>query len=85
MRHKVHLNTFGFFKDGYMVVNVSSLSVNEPEGATDKDAEASVFLWVRGYSISLLPPCQTGENSVLTVPKFTVPKHATGPSLLFSI
>ncbi|XP_037706935.1 protein GPR107 isoform X1 [Choloepus didactylus] len=38
VRHKVHLNTFGFFKDGYMVVNVSSLSVNEPEGVTDKDA-----------------------------------------------
>lgn len=36
MRHKVHLNTFGFFKDGYMVVNVSSLSVKEPDGATDK-------------------------------------------------
>ncbi|XP_064233102.1 protein GPR107 isoform X1 [Aotus nancymaae] len=31
VRHKVHLNTFGFFKHGYMVVNVSSLSVNEPE------------------------------------------------------
>uniref|UniRef100_G3SPV9 G protein-coupled receptor 107 n=3 Tax=Loxodonta africana TaxID=9785 RepID=G3SPV9_LOXAF len=38
VRHKVHLNTFGFFKDGYMVVNVTRLSVNEPEGATDKDA-----------------------------------------------
>ncbi|XP_004423634.1 PREDICTED: protein GPR107 [Ceratotherium simum simum] len=37
VRHKVHLNTFGFFKDGYMVVNVSSLSVNKPEGATDKE------------------------------------------------
>nr|KAF6433529.1 G protein-coupled receptor 107 [Molossus molossus] len=37
VRHKVHLNTFGFFKNGYMVVNVSSLSVNEPEGATEKD------------------------------------------------
>ncbi|KAM9207157.1 protein GPR107 [Dugong dugon] len=37
VRHKVHLNTFGFFKDGYMVVNVTSLSVNKPEGATDKD------------------------------------------------
>uniref|UniRef100_A0A8C5NXH6 G protein-coupled receptor 107 n=1 Tax=Jaculus jaculus TaxID=51337 RepID=A0A8C5NXH6_JACJA len=35
VRHKVHLNTFGFFKDGYMVVNVSSLSVNELGGATD--------------------------------------------------
>lgn len=45
-----------------MVVNVSSLSVNEPEGATDKDGEASVFLWVRGYSVNLLPPCQTVEK-----------------------
>lgn len=44
VRHKVHLNTFGFFKDGYMVVNVSSLSVNEPEGATDKDAEIGFSL-----------------------------------------
>ncbi|XP_059514308.1 protein GPR107 isoform X1 [Myotis daubentonii] len=35
VRHKVHLNTFGFFKDGSMVVNVISLSVTE--GATDKD------------------------------------------------
>ncbi|XP_020730463.1 protein GPR107 isoform X1 [Odocoileus virginianus] len=38
VRHKVHLNTFGFFKNGYMKVNVSSLSVNEPKGATDKDS-----------------------------------------------
>ncbi|KAM5331139.1 protein GPR107 [Glossophaga mutica] len=37
VRHKVHLNTFGFFKGGYMTVNVSSLSVREPEGAMDKD------------------------------------------------
>ncbi|XP_034350529.1 protein GPR107 [Arvicanthis niloticus] len=44
VRHKVHLNTFGFFKDGYMVVNVSSLSVNEPEGATDKDGEIGFSL-----------------------------------------
>ena len=43
MRHKVHLNTFGFFKNGYMMVNVSSLSVNEPEGTTDKDAAVSAF------------------------------------------
>jgi hypothetical protein len=40
VRHKVHLNTFGFFKDGYMVVNVSSLSVSEHAGA-DKDAAVS--------------------------------------------
>lgn len=52
-----------------MVVNVSSLSVNEPEGAMDKDGEASVFLWVWGYSVSLLPPCQIGEYSVLVEPK----------------
>ncbi|XP_023556291.1 protein GPR107 isoform X2 [Octodon degus] len=38
VRHKVHLNTFGFFRDGYMQVKVSSLSVNDPSGATDKDA-----------------------------------------------
>ncbi|XP_028612759.1 protein GPR107 isoform X1 [Grammomys surdaster] len=44
VRHKVHLNTFGFFKDGYMVVNVSSLSVNEPEGAADKDGEIGFSL-----------------------------------------
>ncbi|XP_042537024.1 protein GPR107 [Dipodomys spectabilis] len=43
VRHKVHLNTFGFFKDGYMVVNVSSLSVNEPEQATDKDPDRIGF------------------------------------------
>ncbi|XP_004849171.1 protein GPR107 [Heterocephalus glaber] len=38
VRHKVHLNTFGFFKDGYMRVNVTSLSVQDPTGAADKDA-----------------------------------------------
>ncbi|KAL6055000.1 hypothetical protein STEG23_029182 [Scotinomys teguina] len=44
VRHKVHLNTFGFFKDGYMVVNVSSLSVNEPKGAVDTSAEIGFSL-----------------------------------------
>ncbi|XP_068925487.1 protein GPR107 isoform X2 [Petaurus breviceps papuanus] len=34
VRHKVHLNTFGFFKDGSMVVNVSSLSVKGNEDVT---------------------------------------------------
>ncbi|XP_067327887.1 protein GPR107 isoform X1 [Anolis sagrei] len=29
VRQKVHLNTFGFFKDGFMKVNVSSLSVKQ--------------------------------------------------------
>nr|XP_012418599.1 PREDICTED: protein GPR107 isoform X3 [Odobenus rosmarus divergens] len=42
VRRKVHLNTFGFFKDGYMVVNVSSLSVNDPARATDKDTSVSI-------------------------------------------
>ncbi|ERE71259.1 Transmembrane receptor, eukaryota containing protein [Cricetulus griseus] len=42
VRRKVHLNTFGFFKDGYMVVNVSSLSVNEPKGDVKTKAEASI-------------------------------------------
>ncbi|KAM9066905.1 protein GPR107 isoform 3-T3 [Sarcophilus harrisii] len=36
VRHKVHLNTFGFFKDGSMVVNVSSLSVKGNEGTSAK-------------------------------------------------
>lgn len=49
MRHKVHLNTFGFFKDGYMVVNVSSLSVTE--GATDKDLTVSSFPGQQGLTL----------------------------------
>lgn len=44
VRHKVHLNTFGFFKNGYMLVNVSSLSVNEPRRTMDKDAEIGFSL-----------------------------------------
>ncbi|XP_050010918.1 protein GPR107 [Alexandromys fortis] len=44
VRHKVHLNTFGFFKDGYMVVNVSSLSVNEPKGAIGTSGEIGFSL-----------------------------------------
>ncbi|XP_021546859.1 protein GPR107 isoform X1 [Neomonachus schauinslandi] len=44
VRRKVHLNTFGFFKDGYMVVNVSSLSVNDPARATDKDTSIGFSL-----------------------------------------
>ncbi|XP_035293365.1 protein GPR107 isoform X2 [Cricetulus griseus] len=44
VRRKVHLNTFGFFKDGYMVVNVSSLSVNEPKGDVKTKAEIGFSL-----------------------------------------
>ncbi|KFQ18664.1 Protein GPR107, partial [Merops nubicus] len=36
VRQKVHLNTFGFFKDGFMTVNVSSLSLNPPVRPEDK-------------------------------------------------
>ncbi|XP_051663389.1 protein GPR107 isoform X3 [Manacus candei] len=32
VRQKVHLNTFGFFKDGFMIVNVSNLSLKQPRG-----------------------------------------------------
>ncbi|XP_017665800.1 PREDICTED: protein GPR107 isoform X2 [Lepidothrix coronata] len=32
VRQKVHLNTFGFFKDGFMRVNVSNLSLKQPKG-----------------------------------------------------
>ncbi|NXU76788.1 GP107 protein, partial [Oreotrochilus melanogaster] len=36
VRHKVHLNTFGFFKNGFMTVNVSNLSLKPPVGSDDK-------------------------------------------------
>ncbi|NXH12543.1 GP107 protein, partial [Bucco capensis] len=36
VRQKVHLNTFGFFKDGFMEVNVSNLSLKPPVGSEDK-------------------------------------------------
>ncbi|KFQ99342.1 Protein GPR107, partial [Opisthocomus hoazin] len=38
VRQKVHLNTFGFFKDGFMVVNVSNLSLKPPVGSDDKSS-----------------------------------------------
>ncbi|KFP82778.1 Protein GPR107, partial [Apaloderma vittatum] len=37
VRQKVHLNTFGFFKDGFMKVNVSNLSLKPPVDINDKD------------------------------------------------
>ncbi|KAM6400043.1 protein GPR107 isoform 2-T2 [Rhynochetos jubatus] len=36
VRQKVHLNTFGFFKGGFMTVNVSNLSLKPPVGSDDK-------------------------------------------------
>ncbi|NWX23993.1 GP107 protein, partial [Aegotheles bennettii] len=38
VRQKVHLNTFGFFKDGFMKVNVSKLSLNPPVRPDDKNS-----------------------------------------------
>ncbi|XP_054140056.1 protein GPR107 isoform X2 [Melozone crissalis] len=38
VRQKVHLNTFGFFKDGFMSVNVSNLSLNPEPGPDEKDS-----------------------------------------------
>ncbi|XP_032564189.1 protein GPR107 isoform X1 [Chiroxiphia lanceolata] len=36
VRQKVHLNTFGFFKDGFMRVNVSNLSLKQLRGSDMK-------------------------------------------------
>uniref|UniRef100_A0A8C2SHU6 GOST seven transmembrane domain-containing protein n=1 Tax=Capra hircus TaxID=9925 RepID=A0A8C2SHU6_CAPHI len=41
VRHKVHLNTFGFFKNGYMKVNVSSLSIGFSLDRTKNDGFSS--------------------------------------------
>ncbi|NXQ64330.1 GP107 protein, partial [Anthoscopus minutus] len=38
VRQKVHLNTFGFFKDGFMRVNVSNLSLKPAVGSDDMDS-----------------------------------------------
>ncbi|KAM3660088.1 protein GPR107 isoform 3-T3 [Ammospiza maritima maritima] len=38
VRQKVHLNTFGFFKDGFMSVNVTNLSLNPEPGPDEKDS-----------------------------------------------
>ncbi|NXW43033.1 GP107 protein, partial [Nyctiprogne leucopyga] len=38
VRQKVHLNTFGFFKDGFMKVNVRNLSLKPPVGSDDKSS-----------------------------------------------
>ncbi|NXJ61732.1 GP107 protein, partial [Rostratula benghalensis] len=37
VRQKVHLNTFGFFKDGFMKVSVSNLSLKPPVGSEDNN------------------------------------------------
>lgn len=36
----MHLNTFGFFKNGFMKVNVSNLSLKPPVDADDKSSSS---------------------------------------------
>ncbi|POI34158.1 hypothetical protein CIB84_002090, partial [Bambusicola thoracicus] len=43
VRQKVHLNTFGFFKNGFMIVNVSNLSLKPPVNADDKSSSSVGF------------------------------------------
>ncbi|NXW80127.1 GP107 protein, partial [Hirundo rustica] len=43
VRQKVHLNTFGFFKDGFMSVNVSSLSLKSAMSSEDMDSSSVGF------------------------------------------
>ncbi|KAM8796646.1 protein GPR107 [Eudromia elegans] len=43
VRQKVHLNTFGFFKDGFMKVNVTNLSLKPPVSADDKSSSSVGF------------------------------------------
>ncbi|NXJ11944.1 GP107 protein, partial [Odontophorus gujanensis] len=43
VRQKVHLNTFGFFKNGFMKVSVSNLSLKPPVDADDKSSSAVGF------------------------------------------
>ncbi|XP_036418814.1 protein GPR107 isoform X1 [Colossoma macropomum] len=44
VRQRVHLNTFGFYKNGYMSVNLNALSVS---GAPNKDIDSSTI----GFSL----------------------------------
>lgn len=39
----MHLNTFGFFKDGFMKVNVSNLSLKPPVDSEEKGLSVSYF------------------------------------------
>uniref|UniRef100_A0A8C3IH24 Uncharacterized protein n=1 Tax=Chrysemys picta bellii TaxID=8478 RepID=A0A8C3IH24_CHRPI len=54
VRQKVHLSTFGFFKSGFMMVNVSNLSLEGPWSLDDKSNSAvSDFLVERIISVSV--------------------------------
>ncbi|KAG9342207.1 hypothetical protein JZ751_016709, partial [Albula glossodonta] len=60
VRQKVHLNTFGFYKDGYMTVNMSSLSLNvDPnnvDSSTDEELDYCILkkLPSRDMAVALL-------------------------------
>lgn len=43
VRQKVHLNTFGLFKDGYMLVNVTRLQMNGGRDPSNQDGSAYGF------------------------------------------
>ncbi|NXU35131.1 GP107 protein, partial [Drymodes brunneopygia] len=47
VRQKVHLNTFGFFKDGFMRVKVSNLSLKPEVSSDDMDSLSVGFSLVR--------------------------------------
>ncbi|NWH50922.1 GP107 protein, partial [Fregata magnificens] len=44
VRQKVHLNTFGFFKDGFMKVHVSNLSLKPPAGSDENSLSVGFSL-----------------------------------------
>uniref|UniRef100_A0A2K5DL59 G protein-coupled receptor 107 n=1 Tax=Aotus nancymaae TaxID=37293 RepID=A0A2K5DL59_AOTNA len=65
VRHKVHLNTFGFFKHGYMVVNVSSLSDEDVNYCILKKESVSVTLLILDISrseVTIKSPPEAGTQ-----------------------
>lgn len=54
----MHLNTFGFFKNGFMKVNVSNLSLKPPVDADDKSSSSvSYFASIAALSFLGNYPC----------------------------
>jgi len=55
----VHLNTFGFFKNGFMKVNVSNLSMKPPVNADDKSSSSVSYFASSHTALSFLGdyPC----------------------------
>ncbi|KAJ6631708.1 hypothetical protein lerEdw1_014652, partial [Lerista edwardsae] len=73
VRQKVHLNTFGFFKDGFMHVNVSNLSLVGDTGKThyvgfslDRNEGFSTYLDEElDYCILNRTPAQDASTTIL--------------------